>query len=325
MPLFYPRRRPRITSPWDPPSQFDLFLISPLKYIAQQLYVLLLFLRGPPRRISPSHKPIRIVCISDTHNRTIPVPDGHLLIHAGDLSDHGSVAEIQAQIDWLKGLPHAQKVVIAGNHDSYFDESTRKQDDKDKELNWGSIHYLQHSSVSLNFPTHDSRRLNIYGAPHIPNCGGSSFAFQYMRGDDAWSNTIPDETDVLVTHTPPKYHLDLPAALGCQWLLKEVWRVRPTVHVCGHIHAGRGQQSIFWDEGQRAYERICARRQPSMFGDFFSPSLWIDAFKVLYYGIVGLLWSRIWGGSDFGGHLVNAAAMNQSTGQPNHEVIVVEV
>ncbi|EGX96671.1 phosphoesterase [Cordyceps militaris CM01] len=54
-------------------------------------------------------------------HRTSPlspnVPDGDLLLHAGNLTVGGSFAKLQAQLDWLNTLPHRQKVVIAGNHD----------------------------------------------------------------------------------------------------------------------------------------------------------------------------------------------------------------
>ena len=42
---------------------------------------------------------MKIVCISDTHNHhhvlDDNLPDGDMLIHAGDVAIHGSVAEIQ--------------------------------------------------------------------------------------------------------------------------------------------------------------------------------------------------------------------------------------
>lgn len=70
---------------------------------------------------SPTSNAIRIVCISDTHNLQPELPDGDLLLHAGDLSQRGSFDEIQAQLDWLNAQPHKQKIVIAGNHDLLLD------------------------------------------------------------------------------------------------------------------------------------------------------------------------------------------------------------
>lgn len=52
--------------------------------------------------------------------------------------------------------------------------------------------------------------------------------------------------------TLKRHHLDL--GLGCAGLLAEIWRVRPPLHVFGHVHWGAGRQVVFWDETQRAYE-----------------------------------------------------------------------
>ena len=80
----------------------DYFISSPLVALLYPLHQVLLRLRGPPRLPPPGAKPIRVVCISDTHTlKWHNVPDGDLLIHAGDLADDGSVREIQAAVDWL--------------------------------------------------------------------------------------------------------------------------------------------------------------------------------------------------------------------------------
>lgn len=53
----------------------------------------------------------------DTHNTQTHVPPGDFLIHNGDLYVSTSFPEIQYLINWLKSLPHAHKIFIAGNHD----------------------------------------------------------------------------------------------------------------------------------------------------------------------------------------------------------------
>jgi hypothetical protein len=97
-----------------------------------------------------------------------------VLIHAGDLTNNGSVEEIQKQLDWLASLPHREKIVIAGNHDSYFDPKSRLTEDNGKKLKFNNIHYLENKGVTLKFK--GGRKLNFYGAPAIPKCGGSNFA-----------------------------------------------------------------------------------------------------------------------------------------------------
>ena len=65
-----------------------------------------------------------------------------------------------------------------------------------------------------------------------------------------WDDQIPLDTDIVITHTPPKYHCDESGhggAAGCQALREELWRVRPHLAICGHIHEGRGAEIVYWD------------------------------------------------------------------------------
>ena len=67
----------------------------------------------------------RLVLISDTHGRHgFAVPEGDVLIHAGDLSMRGELAEIELFDACLASLPHEHKVVIAGNHDFCFEHAS---------------------------------------------------------------------------------------------------------------------------------------------------------------------------------------------------------
>ncbi len=54
----------------------------------------------------------------------------------------------------------------------------------------------------------------------------------------------------MITHTPPKYHCDESRhneASGCKTLRETLWRVRPSLAICGHVHEGRGAERILWD------------------------------------------------------------------------------
>ena len=110
-------KRPR--SAFEPPSFTYRFLSSPIRCIAQILYKAILFLRGAPHLENTGLPSIRLICISDTHtHKPNSLPAGDVLVHAGDLTNAGTIAEIQDQIDWLSSLPFKYKVVICGNHDS---------------------------------------------------------------------------------------------------------------------------------------------------------------------------------------------------------------
>ncbi|KAK3944892.1 calcineurin-like phosphoesterase [Diplogelasinospora grovesii] len=335
---------------WEPPTILDrLFLASPLSWAVSAAYSLLVKLRGRPFR-APGYpgRAIRVVCLSDTHDQTLPaseIPDGDLLIHCGDLTDSGTADDIQKQLDWLASLPHRYKVVISGNHDTYFDTSCRWSNDEKRVLDFKGIHYLENSGVQLEFKkAGGERRLNVYGSGWVPKCGPVHFAFQYDRSKNPWKDTIPEETDVLVTHTPPKHHLDLD--LGCDYLLEEIWRVKPKLHVFGHVHWGHGREAVYFDECQRAYETfmfLAAAKQAEprrawtvcdvLLFPILAPirwagcGLWMDALKVVWHGVHNLLWKWIMAGpgSNNGGLMVNAAVMYGNTGKVRNRVSVVDL
>lgn len=56
----------------------------------------------------------RIVIISDTHNQMPKLPPGDVLIHAGDLTNQGSYAELGRTVGWIEKSEFEAKVVVAG-------------------------------------------------------------------------------------------------------------------------------------------------------------------------------------------------------------------
>ena len=67
------------------------------------------------------------MCISDTHNRTdqMVLPDGDVLLHAGDFSNTGMPGEVEHFSSFLGRVKRQFKhvIVIAGNHDLTFDDN----------------------------------------------------------------------------------------------------------------------------------------------------------------------------------------------------------
>jgi len=134
---------------------------------------------------------------------------------------------------------------------------------------------------------------------------------------------------VLITHTPPAHHLDI--SLGCPSLLSAIWSTKPRLHVFGHVHSGHGREAVYWDAGQAAFERICARGTTHrwtglMLGEGWLDT-WLDAFRVVFYGIRGVLWDRLMvgpGGGN-GGLLVNAAVVWRSTTDIGNRPQIVEL
>ncbi len=127
---------------------------------------------------------------------------------------------------------------------------------------------------------------------------------------------------------PQKYHLDL--GLGCFGLLQEVWRVRPRVHVFGHIHWGKGTEKIYFDECQRAYESLMARPKRGLIYDLTDKDRWVDAAKILFYGVYYVLsrWLFLLPGRHVPTDtclMVNAAQMHGNSGKMGRKVEVVVI
>lgn len=177
---------------------------------------------------------MKIILISDTHERHPVIPDGDVLVHAGDLTMSGKLSYIEEELNWFKSQPHKHKIVIAGNHDWGFQHlMTQGREDLAHKLAAPAI-YLRDSEVVID-------GVKFYGSPWQP--WFYDWAFNLQRGKDlkAKWDMIPTDTDVLVTHGPPRHILDwCGTAAGCEDLNDAVNRVGPKVHVFGHIHCAYG-------------------------------------------------------------------------------------
>ena len=176
---------------------------------------------------------MKIVCISDTHLRQVKVPDGDVLIHAGDATFQGTANEIREFSKWFGTLPHKHKIFVAGNHDWGF----QMQRSAAVGLLPAGCHYLEDSGVTID-------GVRFWGSPWQP--WFLSWAFNLPRGEALQKHwdLIPADTDVLVTHSPPYGIGDWVARgenVGCEDMMKAVERVKPKLHVFGHIHGGYGQ------------------------------------------------------------------------------------
>ena len=182
---------------------------------------------------------IRLVCISDTHgsHRKVMLPPGDVLIHCGDLMLSGRVAdEIWDFNQWMGEQPFTHRIAVAGNHDILFE----RQASFARSL-VTNFKYLENSGTIVC-------GLKVWGSPQQPEF--MDWAFNVPRGEKIrrYWDMIPSDTDVLITHGPPKLILDqcTPGSehLGCEELSHAVARVRPRLHLFGHIHGGHGH---YWN------------------------------------------------------------------------------
>jgi len=93
---------------------------------------------------------VKVVCCSDLHGeyRRLQMPAGDVLVVAGDLTRHGRPAELVDFNRWLGELPHADKVVIAGNHDAVL----AKQSVEFARKTLSNAHYLLDSETPVPEP-----------------------------------------------------------------------------------------------------------------------------------------------------------------------------
>jgi predicted phosphohydrolase len=176
-------------------------------------------------------KTIRVVCISDTHelHRELDIPPGDILIHAGDFTFMSkSPSKVKDFDRWLGELPHATKIVIPGNHDSLVES--------------GAVPRLLNATLLINRGT-KSHGLNIWGSP-LTSLYGGAFGRSDPEDRRRIYAEIPLNIDILITHGPPFGILDCEhqssSHQGCPVLLEVVKRLKPRLHVFGHVHGGYG-------------------------------------------------------------------------------------
>ncbi|OJD20694.1 hypothetical protein ACJ73_07969 [Blastomyces percursus] len=225
----------------------------------------------------------RIVCVSDTHgyapsDGAFKLPKGDVLIHAGDLSNQGTMSELCKTVEWIERADFEVKIVIAGNHDitldsdfynrhwrSFHNQRRESADDCRAQFAKSSIVYLNHESavIPLSRPEGPRSVFKIFGSPYTPYCGKWAFGYSSEEAPDIWAQ-IPQDTDIVLTHTPPRSHCDenRHGSLGCEYLRRALWRVRPRLAICGHVHEGRGYDRVLWDvshQGERFKELSSVR------------------------------------------------------------------
>ncbi len=198
---------------------------------------------------------MRIVAIADTHqfHDELHLPDGDVLVCAGDVGRAGDEEEIDGFLRWFVTMPHRHKIFVPGNHDGC--------------LEVGDPALFRHRYPNVTMLIDEACVIDgvrFWGSPWTPTF--FDWAFMRDRGPplaERWA-LIPDDTQVLITHGPPKGVLDDVSRyrarvigsdgvasdddvvagdedlVGCADLMTRVRQVRPALHLFGHIHSQRG-------------------------------------------------------------------------------------
>lgn len=186
---------------------------------------------------------MKIWHISDTHtyHKLLEVPHGvDIVIFSGDCSNprnpYNNEPEVRAFIDWYSGLDIKHKIFVAGNHDTSIEKGLVTKDDFES----NGITYLENTSVEIE-------GLKIFGSPYTPMFGDWAFMRARHKLDRVWSRAIPDDSDIVVVHGPPKGVLDLSydragnlELCGDKSLMNRLKVVEPKFMMFGHIHNNEG-------------------------------------------------------------------------------------
>ena len=187
---------------------------------------------------------MKITIISDTHNKhneldQLLTEESDVIIHCGDFTSMGYIEEVKKFLNWFSNLNQfTHKIFIAGNHDFSFEENF----DEVKDLIPSNVIYLENSEVVID-------GVKFYGTP-IQKVF-YNWAFNKEYGDlQKYYKMIPDDVDVLITHTPPLGILDdvfnNPIPQGSPILDEEIFeRIKPKINCFGHIHESYGVKDIY--------------------------------------------------------------------------------
>lgn len=193
---------------------------------------------------------MKIVCISDTHmlHDQLVMPEGDVLIHSGDFTNSGTIAEVENFARWLAKQPYAIKVVVPGNHDEAFDRriSSLERFYKVQGLieDIGGAVLLIDNLLITGLPE-IGPSIKIYGTPWSKLYGDWAFMDDDAKLMGKW-NRIPPNLDILVVHGPPKdildktYHGHHEGSDTLKLHLETMGAERPSLVVFGHIHESHG-------------------------------------------------------------------------------------
>ena len=196
---------------------------------------------------------MKLLCISDTHSLHHKIPkeyfvEADMIIHAGDVSNIGSLYEVEDFLDWFDTLDYPHKIFCCGNHDWIFELHPKEVEELLTQ--YPNITYLQDSKVTIE-------GIKFYGSPQTPyfhnwafNCArNNQDALTYKKPliTEYW-NKIPIDIDVLITHGPPYGIGDFVPYrngehVGCRDLLETVSTklLNLKANIFGHIHYSYGQ------------------------------------------------------------------------------------
>lgn len=208
---------------------------------------------------------MKIIHISDTHGfhesidyfleKMIEEHQPDVLVHSGDFMRYSKKhQDLEDILQWMQGMDVPHKILVPGNHDVWCEQL-----EHDNELRQSTIpsdiHLLINEELVID-------GVKFWGSPYTPEFMSWGFQLNEREAEELWS-TIPDDTNILITHGPAQHVLDdkhaenlwgvtvcednrkiieKEFALGCKYLTQRIQGLKQLKgHLFGHIHESYGR------------------------------------------------------------------------------------
>ncbi|MCJ1309098.1 hypothetical protein MMC25_002753 [Agyrium rufum] len=231
--------------------------------------------------LSDTHSQPAFPPTDSSHAYRHPFPDHDVLLHAGDISDEGQIWEYKALFRTLAASKAELKInfvrdpeledVLSEVRDIWTGQKAKRngivyleEGVREFRLKGGAKFTCTH--VHVDRYSDPKSCPQVYASPYTPEF--YNMAFPYPRSQDRFNppsaetmtnassqnsfqppNPIPSwpVIDIVMTHGPPMNVMDTTVRgqnVGCEALAKALPRVRPRLHVFGHIHEGWGAPNL---------------------------------------------------------------------------------
>ena len=194
---------------------------------------------------------MKILHLSDTHGlhgQIGVLPEADVVVHSGDFTHYGTEGECLDFLNWFIELPYKHKIFVCGNHDFCLYEADGIEDLP------ANVHFLQDRGITID-------GVKFYGAGYLH-----------------YAPAIPSDTQVLITHEPPRGILDREEGCdigeyGSVEILNQLHDLpNLRLHLFGHSHNDYGlckKDGIVFSNGALMAYDVKIEREPRLieFGD----------------------------------------------------------
>lgn len=187
---------------------------------------------------------MKIVAVSDIHGKwnKLKIPECDVLISAGDYSFTGERHIVRNYHEWLNEQPATHIISGQGNHEVWVENNFEEA----KQIALTACpraFFVEEGGITID-------DINFWYSAITP--WFHDWAYNRRAGRDIeehWKK-IPENTNVLITHGPPYGILDTvpfpdgtpKERVGCWTLNAYIERIKPDIHIFGHIHHSHGQK-----------------------------------------------------------------------------------